>query len=247
MINKFKYFFYLAISKFLSSNYMNETDTLLKKLAYLRKAHAIAASATQKFELIENIEEIEKRLKEIREEETSNFVSSNIINENYDDILIYVKEISETVDKILFSNQEGLLSYMLQHIQEHIHAKISRHNIDELYNLQTYRSCFGKWISYLQNEESELQNKDVKKNIQQLIIILEEIKDVLYSVENSAKDYSQYSVERYPHKSTLLTIHKQSNEIAHKVIHLYLENLRSKAEKIGSIHGNILFLAKKKL
>ena len=59
---------------------MNEKETLLEKLAYLRYEHAKIADAMQKFSITKSIEETENRLKQIENEPNQNPQQNNSIS-----------------------------------------------------------------------------------------------------------------------------------------------------------------------
>ncbi len=60
--------------------FMNEKDTLLEKLAFLRYEHAKTADAMQKFSITKSIEETENRLKQIENEPNQSSQQTNSIS-----------------------------------------------------------------------------------------------------------------------------------------------------------------------
>lgn len=157
----------------------------------------------------------------------------------YDDILKYIKEISEHINDILITNQRVLLPY----IKSEMNQAITYDAMIELFEIQEKRNLFGKWVSYLEKRQESINNTFINGQINELINLLKEIKITLYEVYSESEEYSQIIVFfRFFQKGLMpKLILKEGYGKAKMIIRAYLDNLREKTEKIGEILGNIEF------
>lgn len=156
----------------------------------------------------------------------------------YDDLLNFVKEISENINEILVTNQKVLLPY----IKSEINRDIATETMTELFEVQEKRNLFGKWISYLQKSQENVSNSLIKEQIVDITNLLKEIKITLYE-SSSFEIMTEEGITKsfFPKGVVAEMLYSIRYQEGKQIIRMYLDNLRQKSEKIGEILGNIEF------
>ncbi len=157
-------------------------------------------------------------------------------NEELLDIVIQIKKYANI---ILIENEKTLSPLF----HDKPNRKKIKNSLHELFIEQKGRANFGEWEGYLTNAHKIIKYRPVKRLIAELITLLGQLHNSLYSYSDSSragesnfntmKHYMMASIENESVSITNLRLSADS----------YLEFIRGKIEKIGVIAGKLKALA----